>query len=127
MGDKSELRHKQRVYRVYRDTVFIMPFLPVQPTLTPRAWPDLSEPLLLPELACRLVCQNPKQSGEYQSVQILFGEAARQAFSLKKRFQEAAIPHWRRAVTPIVVSGHTLLGIAGSQRDHWLQLSSAKV
>ena len=122
-GEKSELRNGDRVYRTYRNNLFVMPLL--TPTfLAEMVWQNLSEPLTinLHDSDCEIRCTNSEKAQQHSNVQVLFAEQARRHFSLKKRFQTAAIPHWRRDITPILVSQGEVIGIVGSARDVWLIL-----
>ena len=126
-GDKSELRNDNRVYRVYRQNLFVMPFAATEAPQLNLVWQDLSKPLLIQlseNNSFQITCRDFKKAQIYSDVNILFADDIRQQFSLKKRFQSAAIPHWRRDVTPILIKDNEIVGMVCSVRDDWLILEN---
>ena len=124
-GERSELRNAGRVYRVYRNNLFVMPFTLLQHSQTTElVWQNLHKPLNVSSnrLTYEVHCLDVDKADQYSDIKILFADQARNFFSLKKPFQSAAIPHWRRNVTPILVSNNKIIGIVGSIKDTWLSI-----
>lgn len=119
-GDKSELRSGTRIYRVYRNHLFVMPFCEFKQQIKSMVWPNMKKPLTIKNGGYELSCENLSKAQQYDHVQLLFGEAVRLQFSMKKRFQSAAIPHWRRDISPVLIKDGEIIAIAGSVKDDWL-------
>jgi len=121
-GEKSELRNGDSVYRAYQQNLFVMPFVSSELSEqipTKLVWDDLKQPLkvVMTDDKYKIHCCNTDKAQQFKGVEVIFRDEAKKQFSLKKRFQSEAIPHWRRHVAPIIIHNDKIIGIAGSIKD----------